>query len=60
MVIGFHHLWLLGALHLGHNATNFGDFRHCGSGDKVFLICLVILKDHVFKGLCDLMGGVPS
>ena len=25
----------------------------------MFLICHRILKDHMFKGLCDLMGGNP-
>ena len=26
------------------------------SGDNMFLIYHVISRDHVFKGLCDLMG----
>ena len=26
----------------------------------MFLICHVIAKDHVFKGLCDFMSGSPS
>ena len=38
---------------LGHHTTNFGGFRYFGSGNKMFLICHVIAKDHVFKGLCN-------
>ena len=33
----------------------FGRHRYCGSGYKMFLIYQVISRDHVFKGLCDLM-----
>ena len=46
-------------LTLGHHAANFGDFRHCGSVDKTFLICHVISKDHVFKRLRVLWVEVP-
>lgn len=31
---------------------DFG-FKHCGSGDKRFLICHVIPKDYMFQDLCD-------
>ena len=43
-----------------HHAANFGGFTHCGSGDKTFLICHVITKDHVCTGLCGFMGVKPS
>ena len=42
-----------------HYAANFGGFSQCGSGNKTFLICHVISKDRVFRGLCDFMGGSP-
>ena len=38
----------------------FDGFGHCGSGDKTLLICHLISKDHVFKGLCVVKGGNPS
>ena len=55
-------MWLYGwePLTLATHAANFGGFRHCGSGDKIFLICHVISKDHLFKGLRDIMGGNPA
>ena len=38
-----------------------GDIKHCGSGDKTFLICHVILKkDNVFEGLCVVMPLIVS
>ena len=40
--------------------TSFGDQRHCGSGDVVFLICHVTSLDHTFRGLCEFMGGSTS
>ena len=46
-------------LTLGHQATNFGGFRHCDSGDETFLICHVISKDNVVKALHDFMGENP-
>ena len=39
---------------LGHHIDGF---RHCGSGDKTFLICHMISRFHMFKGLCDFVGG---
>ena len=42
---------------LGQHAVNPDGSRHCGSGDKTILICHVISKDHVFKGLYDFVGG---
>ena len=57
MVMGLHG-WK--PLTLGYHAAKFGGFRHCGSGYKTFLICHVISKGHIFKGLCDFKGGSPS
>ena len=37
--------------------TKFGDHKHCVSGDMMFLICHVTLLGHMFKGLCEFMGG---
>ena len=50
-------MWLYGweLLILGHYTATFSDFMHCGSRDKTFLICHVISKDHVLRGLCDFM-----
>ena len=55
-------MWLFGRepLTLGHHAANIGGFRHCNSGDKAFLICHVILKDHVSKRLHDFMDESAS
>ena len=39
-----------------NHPASFGGHRYCGSGDKMFLIYHVALSDHVFKGLCDLIG----
>ena len=55
-------MWIHGwkALTLGYHTATFGGFRHSGNRDKIFLVCRVISKDHVFKGLCDFMGGNTS
>ena len=55
-------MWLYGLepLNLSHRAANLGGFRHCDKGDEMFLICHLISKDLVFKGLYDFMGGSPS
>ena len=39
-----------------NHPARFGSNEYCGSGDKMSLIYLVTSRDHVFKGLCDLMG----
>ena len=44
-------------LTVGYHAANFGSFNNCGRGDKPFLICQGISKDHLFKALCGFMGG---
>ena len=45
-------------LTLDHHAANFGGFRPCGSGDKTFFH--MISKDHMFKGLCDMLKTPQS
>ena len=44
---------------IGYYAVNVGSIRHC-HGDKTFLICHVIPKDHMFKRLCDFMSRIFS
>ena len=39
-----------------HHPDKRGDHRHCDYGD-MFLICHMTLSDHMFKGLCEFMGG---
>lgn len=48
-----------GPLKISQIAANFGSFRHCGSGDKTFLICFVISSDYVFRWLRDFMRRSP-
>ena len=38
----------------------FVAFNHCSSRDKAFLICYMILQDHVIKRSCDKMFKSPS
>ena len=45
---------------VSHHPTKFHGHRHCGSGDKMVLVCHVISQDHVIKGSFDFMGGRPS
>ena len=42
-----------------HHTAKFGGHKHCGKRDINFSICYVTSLDHLFKGLCDLIGGVP-
>ena len=46
-------------LTVGHHDAKFGGFRYCGRGDKTFLNCYMISKDHVFKELPNFVGGSP-
>ena len=46
---------LLAASHL---SEKFGG--HCGSGNRMFLICHVTSRDHMLKWLCEFVGGSPS
>ena len=42
-----------------HHA-NFGDCKHCGKEDRRYLICHVILQDHLIKVLWDTMSRSSS
>ena len=42
-------LWV-GVSHDRLPTFQFGDHGHCGSGYIVFLLCRVILRDHVIRG----------
>ena len=52
-------MWLYGleTLILGHHAANFGGFRHCGSGDKTFLIFHEISKGYILSHHLAIFGG---
>ena len=43
-----------------HHPAKCGGHRLCGSGYIMVLVCHLILKDHIIKGSCDFMGGLPS
>ena len=40
------------------NPGNFGGQSHSGSGD-MFLVYHMISQDHMIKGSCDFMSGIP-
>ena len=40
-----------------HHPGKSCKYKHCDSGDLVFLVWNVTLREHVFKGLCKFMGG---
>ena len=40
--------------------AKFGGYRHCGSGDKMMLVCHVTLQDQVITGSRDFMGRSSS
>ena len=43
-----------------HHSDKFGDHRHCDSGVMFLFFCHVTLHDHMFKMLCNFMGGCLS
>ena len=43
-----------------HHLIKFSSYRHCDSGDIMFRICHVASGDHIFRRLCEFMGGSPS
>ena len=49
-------LWELFTLY--HHTGKSCDHKHCDSGDK-FLICSVISREDMSKGLCELIGRTP-
>ena len=42
-----------------HHPEKFGDHKHCDNG-YMFLICHMILQDHVTKEPCDFIGRYSS
>lgn len=36
------------------------DHKNCDNGDIMFLICQVNSREHIFKGLCEFIGGSLS
>ena len=44
---------------LCHHPDKSCDHGHYDSGDIVFLICHVTSREHMFKGLCEFVGGSP-
>ena len=40
----------------GYYYEKFVGHRHCDSGDKMILVCHVILQDHNIKGTSEFMG----
>ena len=45
---------------LCHYGGKCCDHKHCDGGDITFLICHITSREHVFKGLCEFIGGRPS
>ena len=43
-------------LMVSHNPAKFGGHRHCDSRDINVLVSHVILKNHIIKVSCDVMG----
>ena len=38
----------------------FRDKRYCDNEDSTFLICYVLLREHVIKASCEFMKNVPQ
>ena len=51
-------VWIYGKklLIICNQYTRFNGYKHCGSGDIMFLVYHVASCDHVFKGLCHFVG----
>ena len=48
------------AITVSYNPTKFGGHRHSVSGDKVFLVCHKVSKDHMIKWSCDLLPSLVA
>ena len=57
---GVMQIYMLELLTVCHHADMFCDYGHCNSGDIKFLKFYVMSRDHMFKGLCEFMGGSLS
>ena len=38
-------------------ADRSSDHKHCDNGNVIFLIYHMTFHEHMFKGLCEFMGG---
>ena len=47
-------------LKVSHQRVKFGGYRHCGSGDRLILVCPLISSHHVIKQPRDFMAWSPS
>ena len=45
---------------VSHHPANFDDHRHYDGGEIMFLICHVILQDHVSQEARDFVDKSPS
>ena len=45
---------------VSYHPAKFGGHRLCGSGDIMILVCYMILKNYMIKGLFDFTGRSPS
>ena len=45
---------------VSYNPAKFGGHRHSGSGDVMFLVCCMVLKDHMIIWSCDSTGQSHS
>ena len=43
-----------------HQLAKFGGHRHCGSEDRIVLVCLVVLQGHMIKEKREFIGRIPS
>ena len=48
--------WSCDFLGRSHHIDKFGDLKHCGSVNITFLVCYVILQDHLIKEPCNFMS----
>ena len=43
-----------------HRLAEFDRHKHCGRADIMVLVCQAILKEHVIKAPCNLMGRIGT
>ena len=43
-------------LAVSHHSDRFADNRYCDKSDLMFLTYHVVLRDHMFKGVCNFVG----
>ena len=52
------YVWEL--LKVCHHLGKSCEHKHYDSEDIMFLICHMTSRKHMFQGLCEFMGGIPS